>query len=114
MSGIKNAFGGATINEGRSFADPKVLEQALEILEKGDCKIIDTAALYGSSEELLGKAKAGDRFIIDTKMRGGFPGSGHASKENILKEAEESKKLLGCNVDIYYSKRVDGCPLGTL
>lgn len=34
--------------------------------------------------------------------RGGFPGSGHASKENVIAEAENSKKMLGSNVDIYY------------
>ncbi|KAK3639879.1 hypothetical protein LTR56_010230 [Elasticomyces elasticus] len=100
--GIKNAFGGGAINEGRPFADPKLLEEAMKIMENGDCKIIDTAALYGSSEEMLGKAKAGDRFIIDTKMRGGFPGPGHASKANVISEAENSRKMLGCDVDIYY------------
>ncbi|KAK3116045.1 hypothetical protein LTR53_003993 [Teratosphaeriaceae sp. CCFEE 6253] len=102
MSGIKNVFGGAGINEGRPFADHKLLTEAFDILEKGDCKVIDTAALYGSSEEILGQVKAGDRFIIDTKMRGGFPASGHASKENVLAEAENSRKMLGCDVDIYY------------
>ncbi|TKA77386.1 hypothetical protein B0A55_03216 [Friedmanniomyces simplex] len=102
MAGIKNAFGGGAINEGRSFADPKLLAQAMTIMENGDCKIIDTAALYGKSEEMLGKAKAGDRFTIDTKMKGGFPGAGHASKENVISEAENSKKMLGCDVDIYY------------
>ncbi|KAK0334890.1 hypothetical protein LTR59_013640 [Friedmanniomyces endolithicus] len=102
MSGIKNAFGGGAINEGRSFADPKLLAEAMDLLEKGDCKIIDTAALYGKSEELLGQAKAGDRFTIDTKAKGGFGGAGHATKDTIIREAENSKKMLGCNVDIYY------------
>lgn len=72
------------------------------MLEKGDCKVIDTAALYGQSEEIMGKAGAGERFIIDTKHKGGFPGKGNASAANVKADAENSKKMLGCNVDIFY------------
>ena len=74
MPGIQYIFGGGGIRAGRGFGDPKTLQEAFDVLEKNGCKKIDTAALYGESEEYLGKAKAGDRFVIDTKTKGGFGG----------------------------------------
>lgn len=68
--------------------------------EKGNVKNIDTAVLYGQSEEILGKAGAGERFTVDTKLKGGF-GSG-SSKDVIQEESTNSRKLLGGNVDILY------------
>ncbi|KAK5117596.1 hypothetical protein LTR62_005018 [Meristemomyces frigidus] len=100
--GIKNAFGGGGINPPHGFGDRKSLEEAFKVLLDGDCNIIDTAALYGESEKIIGQAKAGEKFTIDTKMRGGFGGPGHATKEKVIEEAEQSHKLLGCTVDIYY------------
>ena len=47
MSGIKNVFGGAAVQEGRAF-DVNSLPEVFDILDKGDCSIIDTAALYGT------------------------------------------------------------------
>lgn len=85
-----------------------MLPEVFEILEKNGCKKIDTAALYGESEEYLGKAKAGDKFIIDTKTKGGFGGSGYASKENVLAEGKHSREMLGCNVDVFYIHGPDG------
>lgn len=101
MSGIKNVFGGAAVNEGRAFADATVLSEVFDIMKKGDCNVVDTASLYGKSEELLGKAGVGDHFTVDTKHKGGF-NPGNAKKENVIADAENSKKLLGCNVDVYY------------
>jgi diketogulonate reductase-like aldo/keto reductase len=98
-TGITNVFGGGGIQPQRAFGNVEILKEVFDILEKGDCPIIDTAALYGESEEILGKAEAGKRFIIDTKTRGGFaPGKG--TKETVIAEAENSKKLLGVNVDV--------------
>lgn len=68
--------------------------------EKGNVKTIDTAALYGQSEEILGKAGAGKRFTLDTKLKGGF-GDG-SSKDVIQRESTNSKKMLGVDVDILY------------
>lgn len=62
----------------------------------------------GNSEELLGQTKAGDKFTIDTKTKGGFGGAGHATKENIIEEATTSRKLLGSTVDIFYIHAPDG------
>lgn len=102
MAGITPVFGGGAVRPERALGDPKVLPELFKVLAEGGCKNIDTAALYGASEELLGGAKVGDKFIVDTKAKGGFGGSGHSTKENIVAEAENSKKMLGCNVDIYY------------
>lgn len=74
MPGIQYIFGGAGIREGRGFGDVEALKSAFEVLEKNGCKKIDTAALYGESQEYLGKAGAADKFVIDTKTKGGFGG----------------------------------------
>jgi len=47
MSGIKDVFGGASVNEGRAF-QLDTLPEVFDILEKAGCTIVDTAALYGS------------------------------------------------------------------
>ncbi|KAK5127092.1 hypothetical protein LTR85_008452 [Meristemomyces frigidus] len=101
MSGIPNVFGGAMVGEGRAFFTNESIKEAFDIMEKGDCKTVDTAALYGQSEELLGKAGVGERFVVDTKHKGGFQ-PGYATKENVIADADNSEKMLGCNVDIYY------------
>lgn len=74
MSGIKAVFGSAGI--GRNFAKEE-LPALYEILERGNCDTIDTAALYGESEQLLGETHAYKKFTIDTKTKGGFAGSGY-------------------------------------
>ncbi|KAK4545791.1 hypothetical protein LTR36_002745 [Oleoguttula mirabilis] len=100
-SGIPNVFGGAAVGEGRGFPTVEAAKEAFDIMEKGDCKTVDTAALYGKSEELLGQAGVAKRFVVDTKHKGGFQ-PGYATKENVIADAENSKKMLGCNVDIFY------------
>ena len=62
-------------------------------------KNVDTATLYGQSQQILGEAGA-QRFTLDTKTRGGF-GEG-ATRELIQRETKESKEKLGTNVDILY------------
>jgi len=100
MSGIKVVFGSAGVNPGAAFGSPEALQDVFDVLEKGNVKNIDTAALYGQSEEILGKAGAGKRFTLDTKLKGGF-GNG-SSKDVIQSEATNSKKMLGVDVDILY------------
>lgn len=97
---IKVIFGGAAFMEPR---EPDFVNRILDTLEQGKVSTIDTATLYGVSEETLGKAGAPKRFIIDTKVQGGFNQEGHGgSKDNVLKEAEQSKARLGAPVDVYY------------
>ena len=51
----------------------------------------------GKSEEMLGNAGVAQRYTVDTKHMGGFQ-PGYAKKENVIADAENSKKKLGCNV----------------
>lgn len=107
-SAITPVFGGGGFNPGRSFGDHASIKQVFAVLKEGGCTHLDTAALYGESERLLGELKAGDEFTIDTKTKGGFGGKGHATKEQIIEEATDSEKKLGCKVDIFYIHAPDG------
>ena len=65
----------------------------LDVLQDAGVKHIDTAQLYGKSEEILGQQHVASRFIIDTKDVAGFsPGTG--SKEEVLARAEKSLRDL--------------------
>ncbi|KJX95831.1 aldehyde reductase like protein [Zymoseptoria brevis] len=101
MSGIKVVFGAAGVNPPRAFGTTEAVKEVFDVLENGKCENIDTAALYGQSEKILGEAGIAKRsFIVDTKLKGGFEGG--ATKENVLAQAKNSKELLGTNVDILY------------
>ncbi|KAJ6561905.1 NADP-dependent oxidoreductase domain-containing protein [Mycena capillaripes] len=99
---VKAVFGGAPIGADKYFPDEESIEKVYKLLEEGGCDTIDTARLYGNSEEWLGKTAAGKRFIIDTKTPGGFvPGS--STGESIPQHAKESVERLGVEkVDIFY------------
>ncbi|KAF2769552.1 Aldo/keto reductase [Teratosphaeria nubilosa] len=100
-TGIKNVFGGGQITEGRGFPNVEAVKEALDILEKHNVRNVDTASLYGKSEEFLGQAGVGKRFIVDTKAKAGFV-EGASKAANVLADAENSKKMLQCTVDVYY------------
>ncbi|CAK3997299.1 Hypothetical predicted protein [Lecanosticta acicola] len=102
QQGIKVVCGGGGINPESPFGDPDFLKRTFDILDKGGCHTIDTAALYGDSEVILGKCEAGKRFTIDTKTKGGFNPAGGGKKDIILAEAKASKERLGTTVDIFY------------
>jgi aryl-alcohol dehydrogenase-like predicted oxidoreductase len=92
---VKAVFGGAALG-GPSFPDEESIEKAYKLLEEGGCDTIDTARLYGNSEERLGKAGAGKRFTIDSKTPGGFAPRG--TGETILQHAKETVERLGVSV----------------
>ncbi|KAF7347297.1 Aldehyde reductase [Mycena venus] len=99
---IKAVFGGAPVGAGKSFPDEESIEQVYKLLEEGGCDTIDTARLYGNSEEWLGKTNAGKRFTIDSKTPGGFV-AGSSTSETIPQHAKETLERLGVkNVDVYY------------
>ena len=112
MSGLPPVFGAACIEPSRAFTSHTQLPELFALLRAGGCTHIDTAALYGQSEELLGLARAGDHFTLDTKTKGGFI-KGYATKENVIKDAENSRRLLGCTVDVFYlhAPDVEATPL---
>lgn len=102
MSGIKNVFGSASVQKDRGFSSPEALEAVYKALEQGNCDTIDTATIYGASQEYLGNTGAPKRFIIDTKAGCGLKPEG-GKKANILQDYEDSKRLLGVDqVDIWY------------
>jgi len=89
VRGIKVIFGGGGLRPERGFPDHHEVGKALDILEEAGVDTIDTARLYGPSETLLGQAGAGERFVLDTKIAGGFI-KGSMTKEGIKKSVEKS------------------------
>lgn len=49
-----------------------ILRSSLDLLKKEGVNRIDTAHLYGDSDDLLGTADAVKQFTIDSKVKGGF------------------------------------------
>lgn len=104
MSGLpfKVIFGTAGLMYPEKYKTPEDVFPLFDGLDKEGITQLDTAQLYGQSETLLGQAKAGERYGIDTKWFGGFK-PGTATKDNIIRSAKDSIKLLGVNkVDIFY------------
>jgi len=102
MLGAETIYGGASIRFDAERKDDTAINAVLDVLETEGIKRIDTAQIYGNSEEYLGKVKASSRFTIDTKV-GGALRPGTATKEGVVKAAKESMQKLGTNkVDVYY------------
>ncbi|KAI9737225.1 MAG: hypothetical protein M1818_005757 [Claussenomyces sp. TS43310] len=102
MSGIKIIFGCALVQTGSGFATPDAVESALDVLSAAGVGHLDTAQLYGDSEDLLGQVKAGRRFVIDTKVPGGFR-EGTLRSEALIEGARRSLGKLGVDkVDVFY------------
>lgn len=87
-------MGTASWGNNDPWTSDEYINEAFKILQAHGVKNLDTAQLYGNSEQKLGEVKAGDKFIIDTKWTGGFV-AGSASKDNIISSAKESIKKLG-------------------
>ncbi|KIW62956.1 hypothetical protein PV04_09841 [Phialophora macrospora] len=97
-------FGGGSITSDGGYSNVGAVEELLDVLEREGIKQIDTAQLYGNgtSEELLGEAKAGSRFLIDTKHVGGWI-PGNSSREQVVERGHESLRRLGAKkVNIFY------------
>lgn len=70
------------------------VSRLLDVIEEYGIKEIDTAAMYGESEKLMGEAKAPSRFLIGTKLAGG--GSPVPStKDAVIAQGKESLRKLG-------------------
>jgi len=109
--GIQIIFGGAQFQREGRFADKAILLKVYDALEKAGVRKIDTAHIYGASEEILGQTGGGKRFEIDTKAPGGIiPGS--MTAQGVLGSARRSKKLLDIEqVDVYYLHSPDVVPI---
>ncbi|KIV84364.1 hypothetical protein PV11_00149 [Exophiala sideris] len=99
---IKVIYGTANIGNEERWKSSDYVNEAFKILQTHDVKDLDTAQLFGGSQQKLGELKAGDKFNIDTKWLSGWkPGSGN--KDNILSSAKESISKLGVKqVDVFY------------
>ncbi|KAK7063684.1 aldehyde reductase [Favolaschia claudopus] len=85
---VKAVFGAASIGDGRYFSDEESLQKIYQLLEEGGCDTIDTARLYGNSEEWLGKTDA--RWVTSTS-------------ETIPHHAKDTVERLGIqSVDVFY------------
>ena len=90
----KIVYGAAGIGSRDPFVTDEGINDLFATLDKHNVTILDTARLYGPSEQRLGEVKAGSKYTIDSKWVGGWsPGS--ATEENIVSSAEESIKKLG-------------------
>ncbi|RHZ54510.1 aldo/keto reductase family protein [Aspergillus thermomutatus] len=95
-------FGGGTFGAALDWSTPEKVEEFLQVLERNNIKTIDTAQIYGTSEELLGQTNAPKRFVIDTKFGGGFI-PGPSTKDVVIKSGDESLQKLGTDsVNVYY------------
>jgi aflatoxin B1 aldehyde reductase len=86
-------FGAASFSEGSSHPTATAVEEVLQALNQEGITTIDTAQIYGTSEQLLGETKAASRFVVDTKHCGGFA-AGQSTKDKVIAGAEESLKRL--------------------
>lgn len=68
---------------------PEKVKEALDFLETEGIRVIDTAACYLESEELLGVTDAATRFTIDTKVSGGLSES-MSTTESVIQSCENS------------------------
>ncbi|KAJ6551467.1 aldehyde reductase [Mycena capillaripes] len=99
---VKAVFGGYPIGPDKDFPNEESIERVYKLLDEGGCNTIDTARLYGNSEEWMGKTGAGKRFIIDSKTPGGFIPGG-STGEAIPQHARETVERLGVEkVDVFY------------
>ncbi|CAD0091772.1 unnamed protein product [Aureobasidium vineae] len=99
-SGIKTVFGGGAVGYG-AYKTVEECHDIFKILKAHNVDTIDTAQLYGDSEKILGEAKAGDQFIIDTKTPGGFGPPANTAPDVIIANGHESSKKLGA-IDVFY------------
>ncbi|KAK9235000.1 NADP-dependent oxidoreductase domain-containing protein [Lipomyces kononenkoae] len=97
MNHVKLIFGAFGFEKFSSETSQAILA----ILEENNVMEIDTARIYGDSEQALFEAGAPERFIIDTKAPGFSSGS--LSKSSILAGAKKSLDSLGVQkVDTYF------------
>ncbi|KAL7943711.1 NADP-dependent oxidoreductase domain-containing protein [Trichoderma barbatum] len=95
-------FGAASINTDSAFPTAEQAAELLDVIDKVGIKQIDTAQLYGISEQILGELKASSRFTIDTKHIGGWL-LGQSSRARVVERGLESLQKLGMDkVHIFY------------
>lgn len=97
-NGVKIVFGGGAFMRGG-------VEQAaewLKVLEELGIQTIDTARAYGDSEKNLGATGAPAKFVIDTKLPGGFDAEPLTAATALQQGQESLDKLQTSQVDVLY------------
>ncbi|CAK7224761.1 hypothetical protein SBRCBS47491_005662 [Sporothrix bragantina] len=99
--------GGAGFGNKAPFVTDHELTEALAVLSANGITDIDSSQIYGNSEAIIGRVKAGDTFTLSTKwgVREAFVDQtiAWASRDYILRSARESIVRLGVKqVDIFY------------
>ncbi|KAH7303914.1 putative oxidoreductase [Stachybotrys elegans] len=103
-NGINIIFGAAGYGENMEsmgLDSHAIAQEQLQVLADEGITTLDTAELYQGSEAELAYQKAPERFVIHTKLKGGFaPGRDKAA---IIAAGEESLRLLKVDqVDVLY------------
>ncbi|KAK9358161.1 NADP-dependent oxidoreductase domain-containing protein [Lipomyces starkeyi] len=94
---VKIIFGAANFEQ---FSED-TRREILAVLENNNVKEIDTAYLYGSSEQTLAVAGAPTKFTISTKSPGFLPGV--LTNSSVIAAADKSLDNLGvAQVDTYF------------
>ncbi|EPS45920.1 hypothetical protein H072_76 [Dactylellina haptotyla CBS 200.50] len=98
---VKLVYGAAMFEPHAETGEVTHVIETLDLIKKVGVQDLDTAQIYGRTEETLGLADVKSKdFIISTKFGAGFT-PGIASVENIVKHGEYAQEKLGA-IDIYY------------
>lgn len=90
MVAAKIIFGAGTL-DAKYVANDGVAKRLLDISHENGIDKIDTAYVYGGSEEILGRLDAKSRFAIDTKLPGAVSSDELLSKrDGVIKLGKES------------------------
>lgn len=90
---LRIVFGAAGFGNRDPYLKDEDIKELFSTLKSHNIDTIDTAQLYGNSEQRLGETNAGAEFAFDTKWKGGFGPDGTAEDLIIGKAKESMEKL---------------------
>lgn len=103
MPGLNVVLGTAGFNPNHNYTTPAEAKKLLDAVKENGVTHLDTAQLYGESENFLGELEAAKTFNIDTKAKGGFDENNSLIPDNLYKNAHTSlERLKTKQVDIFY------------
>lgn len=100
---VKVLFGGAGLSDSAKFSTHEERTKVVDVLLENGITNLDSARLYPGSEVAIGALDKRTSFTIDTKLPGGFGPPGTITKDQVVKDAEDSLKRVGIKqFDIFY------------
>ncbi|KAL1799326.1 hypothetical protein ACET3X_003363 [Alternaria dauci] len=100
---VKSIFGGASLATFGYFNTPEESAKLADVLLANGVKNIDTARAYSGSEAVISQLEKRKEFTIDNKLPGGFGPPGGVSKENVIKDTQDSLETTKIDqFDIFY------------